>query len=146
MTKKEFCLENLHKAKNSHENEMIKLEMVFKGSLPENPTPRGSTECFLGKWFYSSPNLNKYLGPQLYQKLEALHNQWHSQYTKIYDIYFKEEKKGFFKKLKKHQPSQMEKDKAAAYYDDLKKITQELLHTLIICERRLKALSDSKFV
>jgi len=144
MSKKTELLEQTNKARSSLEKELVKIEMALGGAKVEQLTPRNKFECIFGRWFHGDGHLKELFGPQLYEKLEALHTEWHTQYGKIYTIYF-QEKKGFFNKLLHKEPSEFEKDKAKAYLDDLQKITQEMLQTITVCQRRLNALSDAKF-
>jgi hypothetical protein len=148
MSKKEDFLQNITKSKEAHKKAMSKLDMVLNQTLPakeQEATPISKNECDFGKWFYDTHNIKEYLGLQLYEKIELLHSSWHKQYAQIYNILFANTKKGLLGKIFKQKPDQLEIDKAKAYYDDLKKITQELLNSMDTATRRINALSDSKF-
>jgi len=152
MSTKVECLDNLQKAENSHKQGMMELEIFIHNyesgdSELKEKTPLNKAKCVFGIWFYGEQNLNLYLGLQLYEKIDALHTSWHHQYTKIYHIYFQDEKKskGIFGKFFKQKIPQLEIDKAKAYFDDLQSITEELLKQLQVARRRINALSDAKF-
>jgi len=145
MSKKEQYIQNTHQAKNNIEKEMVKLELALNGTQVDEVKLSNKFECDFGQWFHQAYHLKEIFGPQLYEKIDFLHSEWHSIYGKIYAIYFQEKKKGFFSKLLHKEPSELEKDKARAYYDDLKKLAAELEKTLEVCERRLSALGESKF-
>jgi hypothetical protein len=145
MSSKENYISNIEKARDTHLTQMAKLDLIVSGSSIKDPIPLEKTQCPFGQWLYGEKNLKEILGAQMYEKIEKTHELWHTQYAKIYDIFFKEQNSGFLSKIFKHKPTQMELDKAKAYYGDLKEITDELLSLLLSCERRIRALNDSKF-
>jgi len=49
------------------------------------------------------------------------------------------------KKLFVGKPKPQDIDKAKAYYDDLKQLTNDLVHNLEVAQKRARALSESKF-
>jgi magnesium-transporting ATPase (P-type) len=152
MGNKTQCLENLQQAENSHKQAMHNLD-IFLRSYALNPvtfeskTPLNKTECLFGQWFYTQKEIKSHLGVQLYEKIDALHTNWHQQYAKIYEIFFQDNKKKSFlgKLFHKNNISESELDRAKAYYDDLQTITNSLLNQLQVAKRRITAMSDSKF-
>ena len=144
MSKKEDCLKYIEQVITSLEKDMLKIELLVNGSTIEHPISTDKRATFFGEWFYQNEILQKNLGSILYDKLYNLHSSWHIQYKKIYDIYFGDNK-SLFKKFFNKKPSSMDIDKALAYFDDLKSINSELLHTLEVSQRRLSALSETKF-
>jgi hypothetical protein len=144
---KNQTLEAIEMAKNAHENAMAKIETAMNGDKVETPTPSAKTMCRFGKWLYAEENhLSEILGELFYNKLEKAHEQWHLEYTRIFNIFFKEKKGGFFSGLlggNKVDP--LELDKAKLYYSELEVSTKELLHVLGACERRVSAMSEAKF-
>ena len=146
MTKAQ-TLESVKKAREAHLLQMDKIEAVIEGKKIENPTAVSKKECDFGHWIYDeSNNVKGLIGIQFYEKLDAKHEQWHMEYFKIYNIFFKEKKKGLFSKLLgRNSVDPLELDKAKLYYSELKATTEELLKVLGSAERRLEALSESKF-
>jgi len=144
---KQTTLEAIEKAKKSHESQMSKIETLLDGLDINNPTPIGKVDCSFGKWLYAEENhLEEILGTQFYSKLETQHAEWHLQYIKIYDIFFKDKKSSFFSGLLgKNKIDDLLMDKAKMYFIDLKPISEELIHTLEACHRRATAMSDAKF-
>ena len=144
---KEKTLESIQKARRAHEAQMVKISILLSGSKPDNPTAVSKTKCEFGMWLYDEENrVREILGAQFYTKLETLHAKWHSEYARIYAMFFKDVKKGFFSKIiGSTQLNQMELDKAKLYYAELKVTTSELLQILGASERRIAALSDSLF-
>ena len=140
-------LEAIENARNSHLSQMEKITAVINGEKVNNPTAVSKTQCTFGKWLYSDENnLKHILGALFYNNLETMHAKWHNEYVKLFDIFFKDEKKGFFSKLvgaNKIDP--MDVDKAKLYFSELESTTAELLKILASCERRITALSESKF-
>lgn len=146
--KKQKMLEELENAKHIHLKEMEKIADVLEGKEIDNPTPLGKMQCECGSWFY--PNQEKMiqiLGAQLFHRLDNAHEAWHKDYEKIYNIFFKEEKKrGLFSKLLGgNKIDAMTLDKAKLYYAELKSDTTTLLHEADAAIRRIKALNSSKF-
>ena len=144
---KEQTLESVQKARKAHLLQMDKIEAIIEGRKVENPTAVSKKECDFGLWIYDDTNhVKELIGQQFYEKLDEKHEQWHNEYLKIYNIFFKENKKGFFSKLFGNSNiDPLELDKAKLYYVELKVITQELLKVLASVQRRLEALSESKF-
>jgi len=144
---KEKTLEAIQKARAAHESQMAKIEALIDGKEVDNPTAVSKTKCEFGKWLYDEDNkVQKVLGAQFYQTIETVHEQWHIEYMRIFEIFFKDKKKGFFSKIVgSSKVNDMEIDKAKLYYSELLKTTDDLLKILASSERRITALSDSKF-
>jgi len=144
---KENALNAIHEAKKAHELQMEKIEATINGKDIQNPTAVVRTECSFGRWLYDENNhIKEILGLQFFTNLEVAHTKWHNEYMKIYDIFFEGRKKAFFSdKLKPKKVSEMDLDKAKLYYVELKETTDELLRAIASSERRLSALSESKF-
>ena len=145
---KNETLESIKDAIKSHESQMLKIESAINGHNIEDPTVISKTECVFGLWLYDDTNnIRAILGTQFFDKIEALHAQWHIEYAKIFAIFFKEKKKGFFEKIlnTNRKVDDMELDKAKLYFENLLEITQELLKILSASERRVDAMSENKF-
>lgn len=144
---KNGTLEAIEAARKSHETQMAKIESAINGESVDNPTEVAKTLCKFGRWLYSDENhMEEILGELFYEKLEKIHAQWHQEYSRIYEIFFKEKKGGFFSGLLgSHKVEEFEIDKAKLYYTELKVTTKELLHVLGSCERRVSAMSEAKF-
>jgi hypothetical protein len=96
---KDETLEAIQKARLSHETQMAKIKSVINGDEVKDPTAVLKTECEFGKWLYDDNNhVQKILGSQFYNNIETLHSRWHTEYTKIFNIFFKNRKKTFFSK------------------------------------------------
>lgn len=145
---KNKTLESIRDAIKSHESQMSKIESAINGRNVDNPTVISKTDCNFGLWLYNDKNnIRAILGTQFFDKIEALHAQWHIEYAKIFAIFFKEKKKGFFEKIlnSNRKVDDMELDKAKLYFENLLEITQELLKILSASERRVDAMSENKF-
>ena len=144
---KEQTLEAIQKARAAHESQMAKIEALIEGKEVDNPTAVAKTKCEFGKWLYDDNNkVQKILGAQFYQTIEVVHARWHMEYVRIFDIFFKDKKKGFFAKITgSTKANDMQRDKAKLYYSELLQTTEDLLKILASSERRISALSDSKF-
>lgn len=145
---KEETLESINKAIESHKNQMQKIEAMIDGAKVNNPTAVSKTECAFGKWLYNEDNrIQKILGSQFYNNVENLHSQWHLEYKRIFDIFQNTQKKGFFSKMiGSGSINSMEQDKARLYHSELLDTTENLLKALESSQRRISALSDTKFI
>ncbi len=144
---KETTLESIQNARKAHETQMMKIKATIASGNVDEPTAVVKTECAFGHWLYGNENyLRDILGALFYENMETLHAQWHAEYLRIFQIFFKEEKKSFFSKMMgASKVSDMEVDKAKLYYSELEATTKELLKALGSCERRVGALPKSKF-
>lgn len=144
---KAYTLDAIQKARAAHESQMVKIDALVNGRDVDNPTAVAKTKCEFGKWLYDENNkVQKILGAQFYETIEKVHARWHMEYTRIFEIFFQDKKKGFFSKIiGSDKVSDMELDKAKLYYSELLKTTDELLKILASSERRIIALNDSKF-
>jgi len=144
---KEQTIESIDNARKAHIAQMEKIEALLRGKKVENPTYPEKTKCQFGKWLYDEDNhVKDILGSQFYSNIEILHARWHEEYSRIFNIFFKEEKKSFLSKLlASSKIDEMEMDKARLYHSELKVTTEELLKALGSSYRRASALSESKF-
>ena len=144
---KEQTLEAIKNARNAHELQMVKIEKLIEGREVENLTAVAKTKCEFGQWLYSDNNhVKEILGEQFYTNIDDKHSKWHTEYLKIFNIFFKNQKKSFFSSLiGLHTVDSMEIDKAKLYYSELQVTTNDLLSALASSERRLAAMNESKF-
>lgn len=145
--KKQEMLDSIENAKHVHLDQMYKIASLIKGKEVKNPTPIGKMNCACGTWFYSNTQLmQEILGMQLFERLDMYHERWHNEYSHIYNIFFKNEKKGFFLKLLGTSGvSDMDLDKAKLYYTELQETTEELMKVSDSALRRVSAIGESKF-
>ncbi len=144
---KEKTIEAIVNARKAHENQMKKIVALLNGKEVENPTAVSKTECDFGKWLYEGDNhLKEILGTLFYTNLETLHARWHVEYSRLFEIFFKPKKKGFFSKaFGSKKVAEMDMDKAKLYYSELEATTAELLKAIASSQRRIEALKESKF-
>ncbi|MFT7003051.1 MAG: hypothetical protein ACJAWW_000385 [Sulfurimonas sp.] len=140
-------LESIINAKKIHEVQMTKIKASINGVIVKAPTQTSKEKCAFGNWLYDEQyHLREILGSMFYDKIETLHARWHIEYLKIFEIFFKERKKGFFNKmLGTSKVSTMELDKAKMYYFELEATSKELFKALESSQRRIAALAESKF-
>lgn len=145
---KEELINSIENAKIMHQEQMYKIESALKGKNIKNPTPLGKMNCECGVWFYTNAKLmQEILGMQLFERLDAYHEKWHNEYSKIYNLLFNTKNDGLFSKLiGKHTVSDMDLDKVKLYYLELKVTTQELLKISDSAKRRVAAMPKSKFL
>ncbi len=146
--KKNEMLQAIESARETHKKQMDKIREIVKGKEVEEPTALGKMECDCGQWFYSNKDIMiKILGHQLFERLDKIHEQWHKDYSRVYDIYQKHQKKktGLFSKMIYRNMNALESDKLKLYYKELSQITDELFREADTALRRVAALPDSKF-
>ena len=147
MTKKDM-IESIELARETHQAQMDIVRSIVKGEDVEEPVALGKMECPCGMWFYGNKDMMvKILGHQLFERLDALHEKWHVDYSRIHAIYVEHQKKKekmigklFFQNL-----SHKQKEKLTLYYRELKEDTKELLNVAETALRRVSALQESKF-
>lgn len=145
MSEKTKCLETLEDIQKEHKSLLVAIELLVRTGDAQNSSVKEPASCSFSKWSENSESIiQQRIGIQLYEKLSSLHEQWHTTYMKIYTIYFPK-KRGLLGKLITHKPSTLEHDKATSYLDDLHKIEEEFEKTITVCQRRIQALSESKF-
>lgn len=142
-TRKEQCIEQIENVKAAHLKLMNSIDLAINGLDTQYYEPLSKYECQFGKWFYGSDLAKLILGPQIYDRLEETHAQWHQIYAKIYTLLFP--KKGVIGKLFQSKPKAQDIDRAKAYYDDLQQLTDKLVRELEVAQKRAQALSESKF-
>lgn len=143
-SKKEQCIEQIESVKAAHLKQMSSIDLVLNGVETQHYAPLSKYECRFGRWFYGSDLAKLILGPQIYDRLEKTHAQWHQTYAKIYNLLFPK-KGGLGKFFQSSKPKEQDIDKAKAYYDDLQQLTNKLIHELEVAQKRAQALSESKF-
>ncbi len=96
---KEKTLASIQNARRAHEAQMSKIKATINGERVENPTAVSKTKCDFGIWLYDDENhLRNILGSLFYDNMEVLHGKWHSEYLRIFEIFFQEQKKVFLQK------------------------------------------------
>ena len=143
MADKTKYIQDFENIKKQHQQQLLQIEFLLNNNRTKETIDKKDTFCSFNEWALD-PALEKLLGLQIYQKLLTAHSQWHTYYQKILQILF-EENTGTFRKLFSSKPSAQAIDKAKAYFDDLQQATNALEHAIVVCERRLNALSASKF-
>jgi len=140
-------LKAIENARLAHIAQMEKVNALIEGKSVRNLTAVEKTECEFGKWFYAEGDfLKSLLGAQFYKSIDAIHEYWHIEYEKIYDIFVYEANGSFVAKmLGYYHISQKDMDEVLKYYNELKITSKDLLDALEASKRRVLALKDSKF-
>lgn len=146
---KEDMQKKIKNARQSHTYQIQKIRFLVEGvPLKEDPTPVSYKECAFGSWIYSDEEqLRKLLGSKSFEEIEQQHILWHTEYQKIYQIYYSEAKRGFLAKLTGGRPKvdSLQQDRAKAYFNDLQKMTYDLLQKLTVLEQRINLMSKNNF-
>lgn len=146
---KEDIQKKIKKARQSHMYQIQKIKFLVEGvPLKEDPTPVSYKECGFGSWIYADEAfLRQLIGSSSFEEIEEKHAHWHAEYQKIYQIYYEQAKKGIFAKITGGKPKvdTLQQDKAKAYYNDLQKMTVELVGLLEGMERRINIMPESRF-
>ena len=147
MTKKQI-LHAIEHAYEYHTEQMEKVTLLIEGKKVKNPTPRMKDECEFGKWLYGDASrIKRLLGIQFYNEMEIIHEFWHIQYEKIYNIYYNDEEDGLLTKLfgNRRKLSEEEREEVREYYKELSRATDDLLDALSASTRRIIALKEYIF-
>jgi hypothetical protein len=141
---KEEMLAKVTAAKKTHSANMQKALLLSKGiPLEGEQVPVSYKECAFGKWLYGDEEtIRSALGNAEFDEIERLHQAWHEEYMKIFDLYYGNTKQGFLGKLIGMKPklSEMDKERANAYSVDLKDVTWTLVKKLEGVEKRINKL------
>ncbi len=145
MNTKEQCLDSLGTILQEHKNRLLALEILVRTNDPDAPNVvKDYSECSFVKWTKNAELIKHRIGLQLFEKLDRIHKQWHATYDKVIDIFYPK-KSSLFSKLLHKKPSELELNKAQSYVDDLNQLQKELSNTIEGIQRRVRALSESKF-
>ncbi len=144
MANKAQYLHSFQEIQKQHKGQLLQIEFLLNKNSSTETIDKKDNFCTFNTWALNNPALEKLLGVQMYKKLITTHTQWHTYYKKILQILF-EENTSTFRKLFSSKPSAQAIDRAKAYFDDLQQATNELEHIVVVCERRLNALNESKF-
>ena len=147
MTKQEM-IDAIEVASQIHNDQMQKVRVIVKGEDVDEPTPLGKMECACGEWFYGNKEIMiKIFGHQLFERLDTLHEQWHEEYAKIYEIYLEHQKRkeGVIGKLFFHNLNAKQRHQLREHYLALKDVTDALMEVTQSALRRVFALPDVKF-
>jgi hypothetical protein len=144
---KEQAIESISNAIEAHKAQMVKIEKLIGGFPVESPTSVSKTKCEFGKWLYGEDTgVQRILGDQFYEKLDKQHEQWHMEYQRIFNVFFKDNKKSFLSKIiGSRKPDSLEIDKVKLYYSELTQTTNLLLQSLASSQRRIIAMNEAKF-
>jgi hypothetical protein len=147
MTKKQV-IKAIEHAQEYHLQQMEKVTLLVNGKRVKNPTPLSKDTCEFGYWLYGEASrIKKLLGIQFYKSMDLIHEYWHIQYEKIYNIYYDVEDDGIFNKLLgyKMKLSPQEHQEVQEIYASLQQATDDLSEALIASKRRIIALKDYAF-
>ncbi len=144
---KQETINAIEHAREAHIEQMAKVKSLIEGKHVDNLTPVSKIKCEFGQWLYGDKErVKNILGAQFYENLDMIHEAWHIQYAKIHAIFVHEKDEGFFSKIfGVHKINALELEKAKVYYKDLEQATKDLLRVLDASQRRVQALSASKF-
>ncbi|MDD5359092.1 MAG: CZB domain-containing protein [Sulfurovaceae bacterium] len=143
MTKTDI-VEHLNQAKAAHLRWVQRAHMLIFGfEFDKNAIPVDFTQCNFGKWLYSECqklcSIDDSLS-NLISEIEILHTQLHNVYLEIFKIYFGEQKKGFFENIfgtKKKHLSENDINLANSYYNNLEKISGNLVNKLGLLQKKV---------
>ena len=147
MTKKQI-LHAIEHAYEYHVEQMEKVTLLVEGNKVKNPTPRMKNECDFGKWLYGDASrIKRLLGLQFYKDMELIHEFWHIEYEKIYDLYYRDDEDGLLTKIfgNRRRLSEEKREEVQEYYQALSRATDDLLDALSASKRRILALKEYIF-
>jgi hypothetical protein len=142
-------LQQLRDAKAAHLKWVQRAKfLVSDVEMDKDAIPLDYTECAFGCWFYSEgQKILMMPGMDCAHIIGEKHRELHETYLKIFQIYFGEEKKSFFSKIFRVKKKVSDEQQALAkeFYEELKKISEELLSYISRLERRINALPPEAF-
>ncbi len=147
---KQTILEELRKAKAAHINWVQKAKLLISGfKIDEDAIPVNATQCHFGQWFYSdAQRLNGLRTNPLHcmERVEKLHTQLHDIYLNIYKIYYDIEPQGLLSRLfgKKKSTTKEATARAQEYFNEMERVSKELINELNMMERRIIVLPEEE--
>jgi len=145
---KKQVLTAIENAVEYHNEQMEKIEQLVDGKSIKHLPPLCKFDSEFGKWIYGdAQGVQMVLGIQFYENIKVMHEYWHIEYAKIYDIFYYERDGGFLSKIFGNKRKVMAKDLAQAqkYYKKLTRTSDDILEALTASERRVLALKDKSF-
>ena len=142
--KKEHILKGIEYVRHIHKANLQHIEFCLRGMpLKEHPIPPSPAQCAINEWLINDAEaLTPFFGVTFLKELVALHEQWHTEFAKIYTLYYPNENNGGFIgkfiKSKRKELTPMELERARAYQTDLLQTSEVFLKKLSLLERRVK--------
>lgn len=137
-------LEHIKGARRAHQKWVESANaIVCDLAADTNDTPVDHTKCNFGRWFYSEGiKLAKLDKLDYIDQIDKKHQQLHTEYKKIYNIYFAQDNRSFFGKLFNTKPIIFydDKQRAKRSCQELREISEELLNLLELLEKHIALL------
>lgn len=150
--KKEEFLNELKEFHSHHDNRLRTIEYAIKGVAGEASTSCVKlADCALDKWVHKREKiLQKVFGQETVNRLNAFHAEWHEESERICDISkaHEEKQKGILNKVFGKQSAKLddgEKDRAMAYFANLKELTMQIDSMFLRMIKRANALQQEMF-
>jgi len=149
---KEDILKHLREAKASHINWVQHAKLLVSGfDIDKESIPVSSTECSFGKWFYSDGQMlhGMHNNPiESMRNIERLHSLLHDIYLDIFKIYYDLDTKNIsiLSKLLglKRKISKSEQTIAMQRFEEIQKVSKELLEEIDILQKRISVVGDKE--
>ncbi|WP_201352131.1 CZB domain-containing protein [Hydrogenimonas urashimensis] len=147
--KKDEALKEIEKAITSHEEQLKTSRLMAYGmQVDKEGAALNERRCAFGRWLYDNMAwLKRFFGTATIEEIEKIHTLWHNENRKIYEIYSrKKEGRGLFGKLLgKKRFEEGDLDRAKAYYEELKKLTEELVKRMKLLLVRAKSRPEDDY-
>jgi len=144
--KKNEIVQKIRLARLAHVKWVQRAKSLVNGvPIKEEDIPLTSDACEFGKWFYTDGQiLLAIFNERSVKEIEDFHNQLHTEYMKIFSIYFDMSNMGFFAKLLRsgRKVSKEDKKRAQSYLNSLEVISDKLIKKLNIIETKINMVKD----
>jgi len=148
---KNLTLKHLENAMASYKKWVEDIGLLVEGNpIKSDEIALTATESGLGSWYFDEGqklNAIKTIPADSMELISSLHAKAHDVYLNIYKIYFDVEKKSLIKRLirRKKKISPEDQEVAQRHFEEIEKISRNLLEELDRLERRTAAFPESDF-
>jgi len=145
---KKQVLTAIENAIEYHNEQMEKVESLINGEAVKHLTPVSKMDCEFGKWIYGdAKRIQTLLGIQFYKSIETMHEYWHIEYSKIYDLFYYESDGGLLSKIfeSRRKTTAQELAQAREEYKKLTRTSDDILEALTASKRRILVLKEEAF-
>lgn len=145
---RENILEEIQKAQDSHTDQMKKIEELFNGNTVKEPTPKDKKKCDFGLWLYGDNNrIKEHVGENLHENIVRCHEEWHIDYSEIYEAFYNKPELNFLEKVLNIQKDMdpVTFQMSNFYHREIIVASCKLGCHLDECKKQILELDESKF-
>jgi hypothetical protein len=148
MSSKENFISQLHKAGYEHKKWLNSIKVLVSGiSTDKDSIPLNEMETPFGRWLYHDAMVfSTQSSKSVLEEISKLYTECYESYLKIYGVMFSGKSEGFLSGLfSNKKASNSEILLAQKYYEELVKVSDNLIRRMRTFENQMYATSNEKF-